>query len=77
MRRAQLLNCSSLSSVTDDEYIDTDSNNNSYRTELTVFNSDANNNTNSNTHSDANSNTYSNTDSTAELENTYKASAQV
>ena len=65
--------------------MDTDSNSNSYRIEPTVFNSDADGNTNSNTHSDADSNAHSNADndahsntnSTAELENTYKVSAQV
>ena len=55
--------------------MDTDNNSNSYRIEPTVFNSDANGDTNSNIHSDADSNTYSNANSTAELKNTYKASA--
>ena len=63
--------------------MDTDSDNNSYRTELTVFNSNADGDTNSNIHSDADSNAYSDADndahsnanSTAELENIYKASA--
>jgi len=40
MRRAQLLNCSLLSSITDNKYMDIDSNSNSYWTEPTVFNSD-------------------------------------
>ena len=62
--------------------MDTDSNGDSYRTEPTIFNSDADGDTNSNTHSDANSDTHSNADndahsnvdSTAKLKNTYKAS---
>ena len=49
--------------------MDTDSDGDSYRTELTVFNSDANGDANSNAHSDA--------DSTAKSENAYKVSAQV
>ena len=67
MRRAQLLNYSSSFSVTDDEYIDINSDGNSYRTEPTVFNSDTDGN--------ANSDAYSNTNSIAKLENAYKASA--
>ena len=55
--------------------MDIDSDSNSYRTELTVFNSDTDGNTNSNAHSDADSNAHSDADSTAELKNTYKASA--
>ena len=60
MRYTWLLNYSLLSSVTDDEYMDTDSDGDSYGTEPTVFNSDADGNANSNAYSDA--------DSTAELE---------
>jgi hypothetical protein len=41
MRRAQLSDCSSLSSVTDDKYMDTDSDSDSYGIEPTVFDSDA------------------------------------
>ena len=63
--------------------MDIDSDSNSYRTEPTVFNSNADGDTNSNIYSDADSNAYSNANndahsnanSTAELENTYKASA--
>jgi hypothetical protein len=47
MRRAQLLNYSLLSSVTNNKYIDTDSDGNSYRTELTVLNSNADSTTKS------------------------------
>ena len=47
--------------------MDINSDGDSYRTEPTVFNSNAD--------SDTNYNTYSNTNSTAELENTYKVSA--
>ena len=46
--------------------MDTDSNSNSYRTELTVFNSDAD--------GDANSDAYSNANSIAKLENVCEAS---
>jgi hypothetical protein len=67
MRHTQLLNYSLLSRVTDNEYIDINSDGNSYRTESTVFNSNANGNVNNNTYSDA--------DSTAELKNVYKVSA--
>ena len=85
MWRAQLLNYSLSSSITDNEYIDTDSDGNSYRTEPTVFDSDADGDTNSNAHSNADSNAhsdadndaYSDADSTAESENIYEASAQV
>jgi hypothetical protein len=55
MRRGQLSDRSSSSSVTDNEYIDMDSNGNSYRTEPTVFDS--------NTDSDANSDADYNADS--------------
>ena len=57
MRRARLLNCSLLSSVTDDEYMDMDSDGDSYRTELTVFDSNANSDTDSDADSDADCNT--------------------
>ena len=69
MRRAQLSDRSSSSSVTNDEYMDTDSDGNSYGTEPTIFNSDADSNANNDAHSNA--------DSTAESENAYKASTQV
>ena len=55
MRRAQLLDRSLLSSVTDNKYIDIDSDGNSYGIELTVFNSNTNSNTDSNANCDANS----------------------
>ena len=67
MRYAQLSDHSSLSSVTDDEYMDIDSDGDSYGTEPTVFNSNAD--------GDANSDAHSNTNSTAELENACEASA--
>jgi len=41
MRRAQLLDYNLLSSVTNNEYMDINSDGNSYGTELTVFNSNA------------------------------------
>ena len=64
--------------------MDTDSDGNSYRTELTVFNSNADSNTDSNTNnntdSDADYNTDSsinyNTNSIARFNNAYKAPAQ-
>jgi len=40
MQRTQLSNRSSLSSVTNDKYIDTDSDGDSYWTEPTILNSD-------------------------------------
>jgi len=53
MWRAQSLDRSSLSSVTDDEYMDMDSDGDSYRTELTVFDSNADNDADSDADSDA------------------------
>jgi len=63
MQCAQLLDRSSSSSVTNDEYIDINSDSNSYRTEPTVFDSDAN--------SDADYNA----DSSINYNNAYKAPA--
>ena len=66
-----------MSSVTDDKYIDIDSDGNSYGIELTVFNSNANSNTNSNADSNADYNANSsinyNADSIARSNDVYKA----
>ena len=64
--------------------MDIDSDGNSYRTELTVFNSNADSDTDSNANSDADSNTdcnanssiNCNADSIAGFNNAYKAPAQ-
>jgi len=55
MRRAQLLDRSLLFSVTNNKYIDMDSDSNSYGIELTVFNSNTDSNTDRNADCDANS----------------------
>ena len=65
--------------------MDIDSNSNSYRTELTVLDSNADSNTDSNANSNTDSNTDYNTDSNINYNadsitrsnNTYKAPAQV
>ena len=72
-----------MSSVTDNKYMDTDSDGNSYRIELTVFNSNANSNTDSNANSDTNSDADCNAnssincdaDSITRSNNAYKAPA--
>jgi hypothetical protein len=66
MRRAWLLDCSLLSSITDNKYIDMDSDGNSYGIEPTVFNSNANSDTNSNADCDADSSINCNADSIVE-----------
>jgi len=75
MRHAQLLNRSLLFSVCDNKYINIDSDGDSYGTEPTVFDSDADGDANSNAHSDADSGINCGTDSTTKSENAYKASA--
>jgi len=77
MRRAQLLDYSLLFSVTDNKYIDINSDGNSYRTEPTVFNSNANSDANSNADCDANSGINCNADSITKSNNACKAPARV
>ena len=75
MQRAQLLDCSLLFSVTDNKYIDIDSDGNSYGIEPTVFNSNADSNTNSNADCNADSNINYNANSIARSNNACKAPA--
>ena len=60
-----------MSSVINNKYMDTDSDGNSYRTEPTVFNSDANSNTNC----DADSGINYNANSIARSNDAYEAPA--
>ena len=61
-----------MSSVTNNEYMDTDSNSNSYGTELTVFNSNTDSNADSNTDYNADSGINCNANSITRSNNTYK-----
>jgi len=65
MRRAWLLDRSLLSSVTDNKYIGMDSDGDSYGTELTVFDSNANSDADSNADCDTDSGINYNADSIA------------
>ena len=64
-----------MSSVTNNKYIDIDSDSNSYGTEPTVFNSNADSNANSNANCDANSGINYNTNSIAKSNDACKAPA--
>ena len=75
MRRAQLLDYSLLSSVTNNKYINTDNNSNSYGTEPIVFNSNANSNADSNADYNADSGINYNANSITRSNNTYEAPA--
>ena len=79
MRRARLLDYSLSSSITDNKYIDTDSDGNSYGIEPTVFNSNADSNTDSNADSnadcDADSSINCNDDSIVRSDDAYEAPA--
>ena len=66
---------SSSSSVTDDKYIGTDSDGNSYGTEPTVFNSNTDSNTDSNADYNADSSINYNANSITKSNNAYKALA--
>ena len=75
MRRAQLSNRSSSSSVTNNEYMDTDSDGDSYRTEPTVFNSNTDSDANSDANCDTNSGINCDANSIAGSNNAYEAPA--
>ncbi|XTI84445.1 hypothetical protein V2W45_1339489 [Cenococcum geophilum] len=75
MRRARLLDRSLLSSVTDNEYMDTDSDGDSYGTEPTVFDSNANSDADSNADCDADSGINCDADSIAESNDACEAPA--
>jgi len=64
-----------LSSVTNNEYMDTDSDGDSYGTEPTVFNSNTDSNTDSNANCDANNGINYNANSIARSDDAYKAPA--
>jgi hypothetical protein len=64
-----------LSSVTNDKYIDMDSDSDSYRIEPTVFNSNTDSNADSDADYNANSGINYNANSIARSNNTYKAPA--
>jgi len=77
MRRARLLDRSLLSSVTNNKYMDMDSDGDSYGIEPTVFNSNADSDADSNADCDADNGINCNADSIAKSNNAYKVPARV